>query len=423
MRNLKLLLFTIIIFFASITKINSQTRDPYLEELINRAIEVSPFVKSLSSKQDVSRSKVPQVSNLPDPMLNLGLANLPTNSFSFSQEPMTGKIVGLSQAVPFPGKLGAAEKVQSKDIEINQQEIDDKINEIRNEVSQTYYDLRFTREALRIAYENKDLLNKIVQVVRTKYAVSQANQQNIIQVEVEITRVNDKIEELKGKEQGQLASLNALLLKNPMSAILTSNVPQIVEKNVTIDIADSLAVKNRPYLKGIEISKEKAKLMENLAEYEFYPNFNFSVSYSQRDRIEKTNTGLTDFLSVFVGITLPIDYGGKKSSKVEETKFMQALYSNQYNAAMQFLDKAFGKSIARLNELVKREKLIETGLFPQAQQSLEAALAGYKVNAIDFINVIDAQNRLLDVETMLYNIRTQYYKELATLQFLTGSTF
>jgi outer membrane protein TolC len=101
----------------------------------------------------------------------LGIANLPTNSFSFTQEPMTGKIIGLSQGVPFPGKLSAVEKVQLKDIEINQQEIDDKINEIRNEVSQVYYDLRFTREALRIAHENEALLKKIccVSSKSTKY--------------------------------------------------------------------------------------------------------------------------------------------------------------------------------------------------------------------------------------------------------------
>jgi outer membrane protein TolC len=252
--------------------------------------------------------------------------------------------------------------------------------------------------------------------------VSQASQQNIIKVEVEITRLNDKIEELKGKEKGQLAVLNALLLREANTPVLTYLVPKIKHISTSIQRLGSLAISKRPFLKGIEISKEKAKLMEKLAGYEFYPNFNFSVQYSQRDKIEKSNTDLNDFFSVIVGVSLPINYGGKKSSKVEEAQLRQEFYSNQYDASIQFLNKAFGKSLARLNELMNREKVIELGLLPQSKQSLEAAMAGYQVNEIDFINVIDAQNRLLDVETMLYNIRTKYYKELSTLEFLVGSS-
>jgi outer membrane protein, heavy metal efflux system len=421
MKRTKILLLTVLIFFIQITQIISQEADKYLQELIAEAIEVSPSIKALTDKKDASQTRIAQNSNLPDPVLNLGLANLPTNSFSFTQEPMTGKIIGLSQGIPFPGKLSAVEQVQSKDVEINQQEIEDKRNEIRNEVTQIYYDLRFTREAIRIAEENKNLLIKIAEVVRTKYSVSSASQQNVIKTEVEITIINDKIEELKGKEGGLLASLNAQLLRESDSKIITTNVPKIMEKNITMKLLNSLATSERPFLKGIEISKDKAGLMKELAEYEFYPNFNLSVSYSQRDEISKTNTDLNDFLTVMAGVTIPINYGGKKSSKVEEAKFIKSMFTNQYDASLQMLEKEFGKSIARLEELTKRENLIELGLLPQAKQSLEAAMAGYQVNDIDFLNVIDAQNRLFDIETKLYSIRTQYYKETAKLEFLTGS--
>jgi hypothetical protein len=37
---------------------------------------------------------------LPDPVLRLGAANLPTDSFAFNQEAMTQFQVGLSQAIP-----------------------------------------------------------------------------------------------------------------------------------------------------------------------------------------------------------------------------------------------------------------------------------------------------------------------------------
>ncbi len=58
---------------------------------------------------------------------------------------------------------------------------------------------------------------------------------------------------------------------------------------------------------------------------------------------------------------------------------------------------------------------------PQTQQAYNAALSAYQVGEIDFINVIDAQNKLLQVETEIYNIRADYYKELSILEFLIGT--
>ena len=412
---------TFLLSFIVYSSINAQVADTTLESLINNAIKLSPRISALQNKKEISKERIPQGSNLPDPMLTLGLANLPTNSFSFTQEPMTGKIIGLSQAVPFPGKLSAAEKVLAKDVDINQQEIDDAANEITNDVRKVYYDLRFTREAIRIAEKSKISLEQIAEVVRIRYSVSKASQQNFMQIEVELTKIKVRIEELKGKENSNLSILNSYLLREPFTKIVTKEIPPLPDQEFSISKLESLAKDSRPFLKGLELAKEKAMLMENLSKYEFYPNFNLSIQYSQRDKIASTNMQLNDFLSFMVGISLPFNFGGNKSAKVEETRLMQKMYGNQYDAAVQVLNKNFGMSVSKLNELKEREKLIREGLLPQAEQALKAAMANYQVGDIDFINVLDAQNKLYDFETNLYNIRTMYFKELSQLEFLTGT--
>ena len=412
-------LVMLICFVAASISVYAQ--QSVLDSLISEAVRVSPNLKMLEAKREVSQSKIAQVSNLPDPMLTLGLMNLPTNSFSFTQEPMTGKVVGLSQAVPFPGKLNEAEKVHAKDVDINQQEIDDAVNEIKNDVRKTYYDLRFVREAIKITRESKNNLEQIAEVVRTKYAVSKASQQNLIQIEVELTKIKDKIEELQGSEKSNLAVLNSYLLRDSLTPIRTDSTPSLASQDIDVAKLESLAKQNRPFLKGIELAKEKSVLKKNLAEYEFYPNFNFTIQYSQRDKIAATNTPLHNFLSFVVGINLPLNYGGKKTAAVEEAQLTQKMFGDQYNAALQVLDKNFGMSVSKLNELKEREKLIREGLLPQAEQSLKTALVNYQVGDIDFINVLDAQNKLYDIETNLYKIRTMYFKELSQLEFLTGT--
>ena len=166
-----------------------------LDSLVTRAIQVSPKLKMLQAKTEAAKNRIEQNSNLPDPTLTLGLANLPVNSFSFTQEPMTGKVVGLSQGIPFPGKLGAVADVALKDVDIVKQEFADSKNEIIKEIKQNYYELSYIRKAISIEKENQNLLKDISNVVKTKYEVSAASQQNLLKVELELTNLTDKIED------------------------------------------------------------------------------------------------------------------------------------------------------------------------------------------------------------------------------------
>ena len=416
MKSIKQIIF-LLCFLSVPGFLNGQS----LDSLTSHAVKVSPKLKMLQAKTEAAANRIEQNSNLPDPTLTLGLANLPVNTFSFTQEPMTGKVVGLSQGIPFPGKLGATAEVASKDVDIIKQEYDDARNEIIKNVRQSYYELSYIRKAISIEKESKKLLDDIANVVRTKYEVSTASQQNLLKVELELTNISDKIEDLKSQEASITADLNALLLLPPDNVIVTEKIPDISFRKFTVEELDSLAVQKRAYLKGFRLAREKAALQENLAKYERYPNFNLSVQYAQRDEIAKTNTPLTDFFSVMVGISLPLNYGGKITAKIQETESMQEMYAQQYALAQQVLARNFGSSIAKLNSLQERIKLIKEAEYPQAQQTFNSALSSYQTGQIDFINVIDSQSKLYQVETNLYRLETNYLKEIAGLEFLTGS--
>jgi outer membrane protein TolC len=411
------------ISFAQNSGVNDARGNESLKDLIDKAIEVSPKIKMLEMKKLAASNRIEQNSNLPDPMLTLGFVNLPVNSFSFTQEPMTGKIIGLSQAFPFPGKLSEQADVNKKDVDIVEQEILDAKNEIRKNVIKSFNEIVYFRKAIEIANANKDLLNNIAEVVRTKYSVSTASQQNLLKVELEITNLAEKIEDLHSKENSQLAVINALLLRPSNSSIDTINIQDINYQQLTVDALVDSAIKYRPFLEGIKEAKQKETLKNSLAGYEYYPNFNLALQYSFRDKIEKTNTPLDDFFSVMIGISLPLNYGGKVSSKVEETEAMQNLYDEQYQVSLQVLRSSFGFSIAKLNSLQKRIKLISEGSLIQANENLKSTLTSYQVGQVDFLNVIDAQNSLLKIENDLYRLKTDYLNEIAEIEFLIGTEF
>lgn len=419
MKTIRILIIGLTIFFTTFS--SGQTDS--LKALIKTAIDVSPKIKMLEMKKLAASNRVEQNSNLPDPVLGFGFMNLPVNSFSLDQEPMTGIGVGLSQAFPFPGKLSDQAEANIKDVDIVEQEIKDAKNEIRKNVIKSFDELLYYRKSVALTEQSKGLLNNIAEVVRTKYAVSSASQQNILKVEMEITNLSEKIEDLKSKEKSQLAILNSLLLRPIDSEIQTGEFAKINYKEFTVSALSDSAVKYRPFLEGIKEAEQKEAIKKSLVEYDYYPNFNLGVLYTFRDKIASTNTPLNDFISFSVGISLPLNYGGKVRSKVEETESMQKFYQEQYNLSLQILQSSFGTSVAKLNSLRDRIKLIVEGSLIQAKENLKTTLTSYQVGQVDFLNVIDAQNSLLKIENDLYRLKTDYLNELAEIEFLTGTEF
>ena len=243
-----------------------------LAELIDSSIASSPELKMLNAKINAASNRIEQNTNLPDPMLSLGFMNLPTSTFSFNEEPMTMKVIGLSQEIPFPGLLGTKADVNRKDVEITAQEFSDTRNELTKRVAQSYYELLNIRKEIELTEQQIRLMKDISDVVKVMYSVSEASQQNLLRIDLELTNMAEMLSALNGEEAEQISTLNAYLLRNSSTTIVTDSFPQVVFADETVDELILSAKKNRPYLLGVNETVEKAKLSQSLAEYDLLPN-------------------------------------------------------------------------------------------------------------------------------------------------------
>lgn len=414
-------LIGLILILAVCLPVLAQNKDNSLSGLIEQAEKVNPEISMLQARLKAARENIQVGTHLPDPVASLGLMNVPTNTFSMNQEAMTGKILGVTQAIPFPGSLKAKADVISMDTLIIRQQIADMINQIQDQVSGFYFSLQEKREDLTLTKESLDLLEQISLVAKRKFEVGTASLQNVIEVEVQKTRLQDKIEALNGEESSLQAKLNGLLLRNDSVYIPTEKIVPITHENLKTDTLLTLAEKNRPVLKEIKFHEIKAGLMEKEAKYAFYPNFKLGVQYTQRGYNRVNDMNYTDLMSIMVGVTIPINYGGNKTAKVNSARYQQDAFQQQYNYSLQVLQQNFGAIVAQMNSLKKREILLNTTMLPQAVNSYQAALSDYQVNKVDFVNVMRAEDQILKIKTELASIRTTYNKNLSKLEFLSGT--
>ena len=419
---MKKYIITLACIVCATTGLFSQQSDTTLQRYVATALRVSPRLKALQSRQAAYAGRIAETSNLPDPRVAFNLNNLPVNSFSFTQEPMTGKAISLSQEFPFPGKLSARESIAAGDEKISEQETGDAKLEIIRDVKQTYYELSYLAQAVRIQEQARQIYREFAKVVRTKYEVGKGSQQDILKSDLEVSRTTDKIISLQERRRALMATLNALLLNSPDTSVTVDSLrePQKITHLTTAALIEK-AKAGRPLLKGLQAAQNKARAQKNLARLAWYPDFTVGAAYTQRDYMKSTNTNFVDFASVSLSMNIPLDYGGKRTAAENEAQSTESMYEYQYNGAIQSLQKLFGKSIASLNSITDRLTLLETGLLPQASQTLTASLAGYQVSEVDYLTVLDNQAKLFQMETDVYRLRAEYWKEIAEIEFLSGT--
>ena len=82
-----------------------------LDQLIQEMLLQNPELQVSYKQWQVTAAQAPQAGALPDPVLGIGVMNLPVNSFTFNQEMMTGKQISAMQMFPFPGKHGTRKAI------------------------------------------------------------------------------------------------------------------------------------------------------------------------------------------------------------------------------------------------------------------------------------------------------------------------
>ncbi|NOR13051.1 MAG: transporter [Candidatus Aminicenantes bacterium] len=416
-------LFVAIIFVFGGFDVFSQTEvdniNDILKGLIQEALENNPKLEAAVQRALSAEKIIPQAGALPDPQLTFGLSNLPVNSFSFDQDPMTGKVIGVMQMFPFPGKLSLATDIaefEAAAIKYQQEEIR---NQVIQMVKQTYFDLYTIDRAFETTEKNKALMEQFVHVAETKYATGSGLQQDVLRAQVEISKLEDDLIMWQQKRLSFVARLNALL-NRPVDTLVDKTLPELKlpDSPVTIFPAEQIE-QNRPLLKAWNERIQKAEMAVKLAERDIWPNFTIGASYRQRDDLADGRQ-LTDFFSATVSMNIPLYFNRKQKAKVAEKGLNYNATKSEYeNVKINILSEV-ESILAELERNRKRVELYKGGILLQAQQSLESAHAGYRVGKVDFLTLINNWMMLQNYELQYFFALSNFYKNLANYELVVG---
>ncbi len=385
-----------------------------------RAMGNNPGLAMMRERYAALTHIAPQVSSLPDPVLSLNALNLPWDNFDLHQEPMTQLQLGISQTFPFPGKLVLNEEIAVFEAEVAAYSVEEMRLNLDMNVTVTWWDIFYLDRAIETVLKNQAVFRQLVGVANKKYEVGEGLQQDVLLAQLELSKLLDTEIQLKAIREQRVIRLNVLMDTSPaMPEKLPSSMPVFSGLLAPHTILYRRAEEARPLLQGEQSMIDASQSRLALAEKSYYPDFKVGLAYGNREK-DQLGQSRQDFVSIMLSVNIPLYAGTRQSQSVKQQR--RELARSRYSLLDQknLVFSSIATAITEYQQASAQMVLYEGGIVPQARQTVESMLAGYRVNQVDFLSLAGSQTTLLNSELLYWKSFSEIHQSIARLTAAVG---
>lgn len=390
-----------------------------LERLTMEMLENNQGLKALEQKVAALKEEVWAAGALDDPRLGFGLLNLPADSFRFDEQPMTQKQITLAQRIPWFGKRDL--KTQRAVLNALKQESVLKARRLQliRDLADAYYHLGFVDASLDINERLSRHMDQIAQVAESRYGSGKGLQQDILQAQVEQSRLMDRRNTLIRERRSLEDRINGLLNRSTYTPVLAPAKESLPELEGSLEAWQAITSESNPNLQTRRIEIEQAKVDIELAGKAYYPDPDLKLAYGQRDD-DTLDNDRSDFVSATISFSLPVWSKRKQDRRFEAAAKRHEAAQAQFRDLAARLPHQVDAVAAELDQIKENYTLYTEALLVQASQWTESARFSYEVGKVNFNTMVSAQLQELKIARQAKRYLYQYYRKMAVLDNLMG---
>ncbi len=412
-RGFRGVFYMLIILLLSST-LNAQNLESYQQQAAQNNPELrASFNRYLSVLEDR-----PQLGTLPDPEV----------AFAYFISPIETRVgpqrarISVTQMFPWFGTLSEKRSASEANAKAQFEQFQEQRNRIFYQMEMIWSDLFEVEQQIRIAQENLNIINTLLEVSLSRYENGLTSQVDVLRAQIEQEDLKTQIELLKD---------NRRLLKERFNEF--RNVDESSEVTIPDNLSASTAPKNKdelkstiiqqnPNLNKLRYREEASKEMVSLADREGKPSFGIGFDYiATGERSDVTN--------------LP-DNG--KDAFIARASFKIPLFRNKYNAKAQQaelnLNSVQQDIISLENKLEtdlytvlrdrsdaqRRFNLYDTKQIQRVEQAINIMMESYSSDASDFEEILRLQRKLLEYQLKRIQAKADLYMANSYINYLSG---
>ncbi|NQZ23987.1 MAG: TolC family protein [Colwellia sp.] len=444
-----MLAFTL--FSANATQSPVMSANPALsfEKAVKAAQKNDPWLTGSIHQQRAIESMSSAVNTLPDPRMSIGFANLPTNGFDFGQEGMTQVKIGVSQMFP----RGDTLEIKSQQLRIQSEAFPyqrkDRESKVAVTVGSLWLDAYRVQQSIALIAKNTSLFEQLADIAEASYSsgLGKTRQQDIVRAQLELTRLEDRLDKLDQQKNRYEGMLSPWLIKFSTAKsskksnvidefslgtdfalhniVLSQQLPQIdllnrdlVYKKHWLQPGELVPYFSKhPAVIAIEKKVKATKVGIKLAKQKYQPEWGVNASYGYRADDPMGNSR-ADLFSVGVTFDLPIFTENKQDKELQSAISTTEAVKTEKLLLLRQLLGSYSSAKGRLLRLINRQNLYKTKLLPQIHDQAEASLTAYTNDDGDFSEVVRSRIAVLNAEIDALTLNVEEQKIRLELNYL-----
>ena len=385
-----------------------------LAEFIQELKEKNPQIQAARYRFEAATKRPSQVGTLPDPKLSISNFGVGRVVSDLNRSDFAYRGIGISQEIPFPGKLALASEQAKKEADSEREMYAATLQEATSRLKVAYFEWASIAKQAEITRRSRELLNSFEEIARNRYSVGKGLQQEVLKAQVELSSLAQELEMLDQKRASVEAQIQYLLARDSEAPI--GQPAELKLSPLTIDLESLLSAteKNSPRVRAQEFLIDSRAVGVERSKKDYRPDFGVSVQW------QHTGSNFPDYYMATAEVKLPLYFWRKQRLGAEEAQSKLREAKETYRSTRQeaaFLVKEqflAARSSERLLDLYK------SGTIPQATLALDSTTSAYEVGKVDFLTLLNSLSSVLTFEKQYYQELARHEQALARLEPLVG---
>jgi outer membrane protein TolC len=405
------------------TNSTDPNRETSLETLLKLTAERSPKVQAARHRWQAATNKHAQAVSLPDPMLNF-------KYFVRSVETRTGPqkwSLGLSQRIPYPGKLIIAGKIADKDAQAAYLRYEAVLRDQIATTKETFFELYYIDRAQQVTEEVCKLYQRYAALAAGGTELAKPKLPETFRAESQVAQLGYDLILLREMRTAEEERLRASSGVGPtLNVGPTQAVAEPVPLAVPIEELQAVALQHNQELAAAGIELERAEYQSKLARRMPIPDLTIGADYIKTGNpvpaLRNTPDASKDPIALGVGISIPLWFPKYTAMAREAREMEHAAHATREQTGLQ-LRADLAKAYFSLSNSSRLVRLYRDTLIPQARQALQSAEELHRKGEMNLSGLLETTATVHNFELARLRATADYYQNVARIERLLGTAF
>jgi outer membrane protein TolC len=389
-----------------------------LEGALRDVVAANPTLEARREMVAAAERRVAPAGAWQSPMVELGVVNVPTTG-SFDTDPMTMKMVGVTQRVPLFGSNGLSRRSAREAAAAEGAQSEISRYELLGLAWEAYADAYYAGELAQLAGSHRSVLDQLVESARAGYESGRGRLDDMLRAESERGRALADLTTFVAEQRSAQARLAALrgvapggrldsLAALPPTALPESPDPWLVALAPT-----------HPRLRELDARAGRYRFAARAARRSTWPDLELRGAYGRRETLAD-GSPQDDMFSATIGFEVPLFAGQRELAEGAEMDAMARAAESERRAVELELRQQVVAAHAAAAAAQRTVGLLADTVVATERRALSASWSAYRVGGTDLWRVFEATHSLYGEEIALMRARQELARDEGRLLALTG---